>query len=387
MAFFVLSQQAAMQKLRIYKHQEHDPRQPPKPSIFQRAASYSLWMPMIVGVTSQVLIHCLKGTKHAGLISQLGSPTYFLYAAALTLGVFALLGIPRQGVRDILMPAAVGIAISGFLMGLYGSSLMERFEAALKKHEILVRARASSEQNGNTSDSDASTNTALAKQNSKGDATNELQQYMLPGQYKPVYRGPGDMALVTKAMEMHLAKQRSFFSAYNAAVLALTNPPVMNLKGVDRREQLMAKKELVNKYLAANEKLLGFTTKAETDLRQNLEKLNSGPDTIEAGLKDYHASMADQDFIQQQIRATDQRAGTAMLAMLNLLDANLGGWNFDADKNKVNFRDGALAVKYYDALNEMTAAKAEQAQLLSQLFRPTMAARPTAAAPSQKSSI
>jgi hypothetical protein len=376
-----------MQKVRIYKHEEHDPRQPPKRSIFQRAASYSLWMPMIVGVTSQVLIHSLKGTKHAGLISQLGNPTFFLYATALTLGVFALLGIPRQGVRDILMPAAVGIAISGFLMGLYGSSLKERFEAALKKHEFLVRARTSSEQNGNTSDADAGTNTALAKQNGKGDTTNEFQQYMLPGQYKPVYRGSGDMALVTKAMEMHLVKQRSFFSAYNAAVLALTNPPVMNLKGVDRREQLMAKKELVNKYLAANEKLLGFTTKAETDVRQNLEKLNSGPDTIEAGLKDYHASMADSDFIQQQIRATDQRAGTAMLAMLNLLDANLGGWNYDADKNKVNFRDGAVGVKYYDALNEMTAAKAEQAQLQSQLFRPTMAARPTAAAPSPKSSI
>ncbi len=357
-----------MQKLRTYKHDERDPNREYKPSVFHRAAKYSLWLPILTGITAQSVAFSLNSSKHAALVPNIGKVTFFLYATALVLGVFALIGMTRHGMRDIFGPAVVGVALSGFLLGFYGAGLMRTLEAALRKHELLARARDGSEQTSNSNDAD--TNAALAKEDAKAYKARmekEAKENLLPGEYKPVYRGPGDMALVAKAMEMHLAKQRSFTSAYNAALLAVTNPPVMNMKGVERREQLLAKKDLVNKYLAANEKLLGFTTKAETDLRENLVKLNSSPDTIDTGLKDYHASLADQDFIQQQIRATDQRAGTAMLAALNLLDANWGNWKYDAQKNTLVFQDDAVAVQYNQGLGDINAAKGEQAQLQRQL--------------------
>src|SRR2546421_3926334 len=102
---------------------------------------------------------------------------------------------------------------------------------------------------------------------------------------------------------------------YAVAAKSLKEPPVLNLSGVERREQLQAKKALVQKFLATNEKLAVFAAAPEKLFREELEKASVPAKTVEASLIGFRKSIASRSELTVQIRNDDRRMGNALLGM------------------------------------------------------------------------
>ena len=262
----------------------------------------------------------LKGTNSIGLLVGLGAVTVLVNVACFALGVFALCGIFRYGMHGILVRAVFGLLLSGLFLGMFGAGFVRGFQAALKQRQLIARARTTSGQPGSGADQEPADGSNSAKGNNSPETTANI-----PG--GNAQNGlPVHSAMMAEALTNFQAKQQSLITAYDAAALAIKNPPVLSMKDITQREQLIARKQLVAKFLDANEKWLGFSTKAEVTLREEMVKLRATPAAIDAGLKDYRESAADHDIILMRIRETDQRIGTASLDMLVILEANWGNW-------------------------------------------------------------
>jgi hypothetical protein len=362
---FMLPNRRVMQDIPTYNHSKPKDDPTDRVSMFYVAAKISLLGPILCALLLRGAEYGLKDTNSARLLLGLGAVTVVVNVVCFALGIFALGGILRYGMHGILVRAVLGILLSGLFLGLFGAGFVRGFQAALKQHQMIARARATSEQSGNGPDGEPASGSNSARGINLADKAANI-----PGG-KPQNGLPADSATVAAALTNFQAGQQSLITAYDAAALAIKNPPVLSMKDIAQREQLIARKQLVNKFLDANEKWLGFSTKAEVTLREELVKLRATPATIDAGLKEYQQSIADRDFIQMRIRATDQRIGIASLDMLVILEANWGNWKYNAEKNTLAFSNSAAAAQYNDSFAEMNAAKDEQARLQNQLSHPT----------------
>ena len=361
-----------MQNIRTYNHSKpkNDPTN--RVFIFYAAAKISLAGSILGWLLMQGAGYALKDAHNAGLVLGVGAVTVVIDVVCLGLGIFALCGMLKYGMRGILVRAVCGILISGMFLGMFGVGFARGFQAALKQHQLIARARATPDQPG-----DGPNRKSANGSNSTTDPNSPDAGVNVPG--SRTQNGlPADSAVMAQALTNFQAKQQTLITAYGAAALAIKTPPVLSLKDITQREQLIARKELVNKFLEANEKWLGFTTKAEVILREELANQRATPATLEEGLREYRQSLADRDFIQVRIRATDQRIGTASLDMLVILEANWGKWKYNAEKNTLVFSDSAAAAQYNDSFAEMNAAKADQAGLQTELSHLSTPASPPA---------
>ncbi len=177
----------------------------------------------------------------------------------------------------------------------------------------------------------------------------------------------GDTATVAKAGGAYLQRLQPLMKDYAEAAKSLKEPPVLNLSGVERREQLRAKKALVQKFLATNEKLAAFSANPENPFREELEKASVPAKTVEASLVGFRKSIASRSELAVQIRNDDLRIGNALLGMLDLLDANWGRWSYNTQRQKTIFQDDAALDKYISYREEMEAATKEQKRLQMQV--------------------
>jgi len=372
-----------MNDIPTYNHSKPEEPAADRPSIFHIAAKVAFLGVILGNVFLRAVAYGMKDTHSVALLVGLGGATLLLNISCLILGVFALCGIFRYGVHGILIRGVLGILISGLLLGAFGVGFVHGFQAALKRSQMMVRARTTPEQSGkeigSSSDSNNNANSpdtnAANKSSDSGNGNTSDENGRTPGG-KALPGLPADMSVTGRALTIYGAKQQTLITAYDAAALAIKTPPVLSMKDLTQREQLLARKNLVNQFLDANEKWLGFSTKAEVTLRAEMVKLHASPATIDAGLKDYRQASADRDFVVMQIRSTDQRIGTASLDMLTLLEANWGRWKYNTEKNTLSFEDKVIAGQYNDSFAELNAAKADQAQLQKELERVTASATP-----------
>lgn len=179
--------------------------------------------------------------------------------------------------------------------------------------------------------------------------------------------GSPETALLANASKGYLEKMQGFVTNYAAAAKMLQSPPVLDMNGVNRQEQLQAKRKVVENFLAANENFMAFITRGEKAYRDELVKFKVPAATVEASLKGYRSTATERNFILIKIRETDQQIGTAMLGMLDVLDANWNGWKYSEEKRKPIFTDAAALDKFNDYFRDIQSAAAEQKQLQAQL--------------------
>jgi hypothetical protein len=330
-------------------------------------ARLSFWVPAAVlpfCVAADLAFRNSPGTGRR-VLASCGWLLALTLAASLGLSLAALSGIRRHGSHGILWPALRGLALMLVLGALFLTGVVTGFRNAV----MVARARETAKQ----------VNADLKEELiSPGGLTNSLDARQagvekVRGALDSISRNAsGDTALIAKVSSQHVAKMQKLMTNYNVALKNLNKPPLLDMSAVTNRQQLLARKELARKFLAANAELQAFVAKMTESYRQDLCAAGAAPDQIAAALAGYERSAAVQQPLLMRIREDDRAFGNCMLNMLEILDSNWGKWTYNPTRKKVDFDDMATLDKFItcrDALQSAARDQQRQQLKLASLMR------------------
>src|SRR5207253_2811558 len=102
-------------------------------------------------------------------------------------------------------------------------------------------------------------------------------------------------ALIAKASSTHLARMQPVMKDYATALNGLLQPPVVDMDGVTQRDQLQPRKELVRKFMAANDKLQNFVVNRNKLFREDLNQAGVPAEELDAAVMGYTRISGQQD--------------------------------------------------------------------------------------------
>jgi hypothetical protein len=300
---------------------------------------------VLMGATGR-MIKDLNGNPMVKIIAlaSLGVFTLLL-VLSLVLSIVGLAAIPSHGRQGLLGRSLCGLLLSGLVLLLIATNFISGRREA-------IRAR--------TLDRSPST-TATDRNGSENNRNHSVPQ-------PPI--APNAAAghpLLAKAIDAQNKKLQAIIKDYLAASKGLQDPFILEMNGVTRREQLAARKELLKKFIAANDKWMAFLETDERTLRENLESLKVPRASVDMAMKQYHQAIASTQDVQLNIRETDRRLGVALMGMLGVLEQNWGQWNYNATRKKVDFNQPAMLDKYLKFRDDMEAAAHEQKNWVTKL--------------------
>ena len=142
--------------------------------------------------------------------------------------------------------------------------------------------------------------------------------------------------------------------ALENALARLKEAQVLQFTGVTRKEELRSRRDVVQRYAAANDRVRAVATNSSTFFRTELQRLGASPESIEKSTREMEQATREQNRLVLAIRNSDTRMMTGMTGVLDLLENNWGKWKSDSEL--VTFEDTALARKYNALIQEIQAA-------------------------------
>ncbi|HZQ46218.1 MAG TPA: hypothetical protein VFC07_04340 [Verrucomicrobiae bacterium] len=285
-----------------------------------------------------------------------------LFLASIVLGIIALCGMSEHGQEGILWRSVRGIVMGIAMLWLMGTGFVHGWQTAMQNRKAVAAITQASQEVREETKKDFNRDQKITVESAQPKL--DKMKNALDGAAKD---GSPETALLANASKAYLEKLQGLMNDYAATAKMLQSPPVLDMNGVDRQEQLQGKRKIVENFLAANEKFMAFVTKGDKAYRDELVRFKVPAATVEATLKGYRSTASERNFMLIKIRETDQRIGTAMLGMLDVLDANWGGWKYNKEKRNPLFSDASALEKYNDYFKEIKSAAAEQKQLQTQL--------------------
>jgi hypothetical protein len=333
----------------------------PDPEPYYKAANACIWLPIVAVVFSRGMnqvITSFSGPPNRLLALGIGAVFMLLLLTSLICGIIALCGMSKHGTDRIIWRSLIGTILSLGVGVLFSVGVVSGFVRARENHQLTQAIQQSSKQ----LEADMKHDLENGKQ-----LTPERQQLRLEGMQQVVEaaaaNGTGDTALMAKATAIYLKKMQPALAEYNDVMKAWHETPILDLSGVQKREQLEPKRALVKRFLAANDKITALTVNPEKIYREELQKAAVPEKAIESAIAGIHNAIAARRELVSKIRGDDRRMGNALLGMLDVLDANWGHWRYDAQKQKTIFENDAALDKYVNYRDEMEMAGKEQKRL------------------------
>jgi hypothetical protein len=338
----------------------------PRPSgnsFARQAASFSLWAPVVIFVLNLMLTAALgtqtgEGVRLGKLI--VGGIDCFVIFCGVVLGVVALC-VKEPGQKGVLGRALTGLVLNGLLVAGCVLVFVTGFNKAKERaeankawaafHASVDEAREDTKKELNGGRVDLSAPERLEKvQKSIENASHNLK---------------GEEALVAQAGSAYLQKAQDLTKEFTVALKGMAEPPVLDMRGVEKQEDLETKRVAVRNFLAANEKFKAFFASGDARMKEELVKLNISERMTESCLKGFRSK----EYIRAgvvKIRETDVRIGNATLGAIDVLDENWGKWKYSEEKKMVLFGDQATLDKYNAFMAELKDASLEQRKLQQQ---------------------
>jgi|GEM_PF-5988217 hypothetical protein len=359
--------QAGRDPFAASRNEIHIAQEPSRPFCY-RAARLAVWMPIIGGLLIYGGNNALEGvTGTVGLLGRLALVAVFILVelGSLVMGVIALSGVREYGPEGLLWRGLRSVVGSLIVMGLFTSAVVSVVRLGIENRRTLLAMRATAVR----ARTDAQENTTEKPEEKPAPAAPAQPQPAAPVPLVPdpsLVAAPAatpDDAVVSKATSAYLQKILGLTTNYTSAVRALEDPPILNMSTVARREQLIAKKELVKKFLAINEKLEAFVANSDDVYRKELQLAHCTPEKVEATVDAYRRSSQEKNLLALKIRGADQRKGDAMLGIIEVLDSSWGQWKYDQETKRVLFTDGGALRNYLTYREAMDSAVSDQKRL------------------------
>jgi len=332
-------------------------------SLFFKCARLSFWVPIGAGVFCAGVANSLRGVEgpgaHITRLILLGVVGVAL-VAGIVLAIIALCGIPKFGASGLIGPALRGLLASGGILWLTITGFLHGIHN--------VRALTAATDTIRQVDRDIKKDVLAEKDPQVAMQKAQLGLERVKLAMDSVSEGnSGTSALMAKAFSSHVAKMQVLLKEYAGAMNAIMAPSVLDMSGVTQRSQLQGRKDLVKKFVAANDKLQDFLAQRQKIFGQDLEQAGVPVDNRDKAMQGYAHGAAQQDGLLLKIREQDRRMGKAFLAMLDLLEADWGKWTYNPERQKVDFTDPATLSKFIDYRDEVQSAAREQRKLQLQL--------------------
>jgi hypothetical protein len=251
---------------------------------------------------------------------------------------------------------------SGAILFVMGASFVHGYQTAVRARSTMLTQRQASQETHDNSkkETDGSTTPAPTGTQTQVDKTKTASD-------KSSQPWPVDTSLSAKATSHFQRELQNLSKDYADSAQQLRNPWALDMSTVDKREELAARKDTVQKFMASNEKLLAFVMNGEKHYRDDLARFDVPEEVCEGALRTYRRSTEEWNFLTLKARQSDQQIGTALLGMLETLDAGWGKWKYSPENKTPIFSDNALVAKYNACFKAMQTAHADQKQTLAQL--------------------
>ena len=273
-----------------------------------------------------------------------------LLGLGLLFGARALFQAHRNRRLGILAVALGGVLLNSLFLGLFGWELYRNHSRTAAREKFHEEALAVSPPFA-ASSSNSGAGTALEAAR-LAQLRHELE--------RAAQELPGDDERLAKASTSYLARLQARIGEYNRSLRALRQAEILELRTIQTREQLQARRKLVQEFLTANGDYGNFQANAENHFRDELLSQKVSPKAQEQALREFEARMLQRHPLALEIRSADAQWGNAILGIIDLLDTNWGDWAYDPLNEAVTFQDDLNTSRYEAFLDAMDAAAETQ---------------------------
>jgi hypothetical protein len=178
----------------------------------------------------------------------------------------------------------------------------------------------------------------------------------------------GDDGHVAKALSAYLDRMQTAVKNYQDASTKLRETRVLDNFDSTDKQQIPARREVVQQFIAGNEALKFVITNSEDRIRADLARENVPASKIDRFMEGFHSSAAPKNAASIKIRQCDDRIGAAMLDALSALESDWGHWKSDPATDRLRFEHSATLNTYNKDLASIQAAGEEQLKLQTRLI-------------------
>lgn len=325
-----------------------------------------------LSLRAPVLVILIAGAQH--IVTQSGGPVprleqaiaalaiLLLTVVGLGLAIAGLCGIPRYGSRGILSRGIIGVLCNGILLLVFTSVFITGFNNGVKSRQFFqhladMQRQAQVEQQKSFDPKIGLTNVNTANL--------ERIRSQLDGGAQSL---SGDDALIARALSRFASEMADAVKHYQFAKNELDAAHVLNLANLTDEQQIAPRREVVQRFIAANTKWAGFISNSADHFRGDLTTLQVPPDKVNAVLNGFRSKWTTRGPLILRIRDCDNRIGQGMLGILDVLDRNWGRWDYNAASESVKFDDADAGVTYLQFLTQIRSAGQEQIELQRELL-------------------
>lgn len=173
---------------------------------------------------------------------------------------------------------------------------------------------------------------------------------------------PGDQdSLAQQAANDYARRVQEAANLHDTNTKNLQPAQALDMRGVDQREKLEAKRIAVRNFIASNAEWKKLLENQKEIWRENLTRFGVPLEKLDAELERMSDPVPDRQRLVR-IAQLDQEIGVKMLGALDYLDANWGGWNSNPQHGQIQFSErGALQQfnLFIEAIDEATRKRQE----------------------------
>jgi len=323
---------------------------PPSPrsgkSISGQAALLSL-VAALVGLATNLVFATLSANPF-DTSSELGQKFVGGLSGVLLLlgfvcGVVALRSARRHGEKAGFGLGLGCVLLNGVLLGMFASGWVNRSNDVRARKVAQIRAAELDRDLSGGSRLDASRLDELKRE--------------LDNASKEHSRDEGRLSMASAS---YLSRLRAVSGEYNRSLQSLRQADVLNLETLQEKDQLQGRRELVRKFLAANEAYRDFQANAQNQFRERLLNLKVSPAAVDQAMSEFQSRISDNRPTVLEARSADAQWGNAMLGVIDLLELTWGDWEYDAATTALSFSDDEDTMRYEGFFDQMETAAEER---------------------------
>ncbi len=309
-----------------------------------------------------VLIFAHGALKNSGYsmsprVAILGfGATMALLVAGVVCGIIALTGLGKHG-RPI--PGILGILLNGLIIFIgvtnFYAGRMRALEAQRKLQQSLAGIRQDMKASFNpTNGLDTGLKPITQLKQSLESASTESQ---------------GEQKLYFQAAAAYARKMQAIMTEFSEATKEATAAEVLVPYQVESKDELSAKRQMVEKFLAANDKFTSFVSHSANVFSNELINARVDRSALPKMLAGFEAGQSQVRPLVLKIRNLDSDIGHASLEMIDLLATNWGDWKCDRGTGRLISNDSQFRENYNRLLqriqDDQKAEIAAQAKILA----------------------
>jgi hypothetical protein len=151
-----------------------------------------------------------------------------------------------------------------------------------------------------------------------------------------------NVAIIREVTATFSQRQGSILQGYYDAIKPLSQGRLLDMSNVQQPQEILSRKDLVQKMISSIAELKTSYQNLESDLREALSRRGVSPGSFEPELKTLHTNAV----IIEKMCTLRTQAAQYEIQALDLLNQSWGKWTFDRQAQQLRFRDPALTREF-----------------------------------------